>query len=182
MDMEDKIDMLIVCDRAGPSADGGCYTTSGIKLNDKRYIASLHNLVHHFRHNENDRRKFIEIGDGGNELGMGKVLDKVHEHIKDGKKIGAVANINGKNLAADHVIAVCDSTWVVYALAASAALVRAHDSNDFRYIGRVMPTEASERELFERCVVAGKDGKRDHIMRQERSLKCLDEILKVAKK
>jgi len=191
-DMKHKVDMLIGCDRVGPSADGCCYATSGIKLNEKRFVAPLHNLVHHFKHRENDRRKFIAIGDGGNELGMGKVEDKIHEYVKDGKKIGAVANSNGKNLAADHLIAVSDSTWGMYALIAAAALVKAHDSSDLyecrRLVGRVMPTEASERALFVRCFDAGNDGsvgKReltDEGMRQERSLKCLHEILNVAKK
>ena len=177
--MKQKVDMLIGCDRVGPSADGCCYTTSGIKLNEKRFIAPLHNLVHHFRHREDDRRKFIAIGDGGNELGMGKVEDKVHKYVKDGKKIGAVAKINENNVAADHLIAVGDSAWGTYALIAATVLIRAHDSVDYevlsfrRLINGVMPTEASERALFELT---------DEGMRQERSLKCLHKILKVAKK
>jgi len=63
------------------------------------------------------RRLFLAIGDGGNELGMGKVIDRIieSEQIADGDKIGCV-------IAADHLIAASVSNWGGYALAASIAL------------------------------------------------------------
>ena len=177
--MKEEIDMIIACDRAGPSADGYCYTVRGTKLNDKRFIAPLHNSVKHFRHRTNDMRKFIAIGDGGNELGFGKVIDKVHKHINNGKRIGAVANSNGKDIAADHIIAAADvSTLGVYALIAATALVRAHDSDAFQCVTRVMPTEASQRALWDRCIAEGKEAASR--TSEERLLKCLNTILKVA--
>ena len=176
---KEEIDMIIACDRAGPSADGYCYTVSGTKLNDKRFIAPLHDSVKHFRHRTNDMRKFIAIGDGGNELGFGKVIDKIHKHINNGKRIGAVANSNGKDIAADHIIAAdVSSTRGVYALIAATALVRAHDSDAFQYVTRVMPTEASQRKLWDRCIAAGKGGEAS--LKRGEEIECLNTVRKVA--
>jgi hypothetical protein len=61
---------------------------------------------------------FLAIGDGGNELGMGKVLDEIIKNpkIADGDKIGCA-------VAADFLIAASVSNWGGYALAAGAAVV-----------------------------------------------------------
>ena len=144
-ELVDSTDLIIACERAGPSADGNCYTMSGINMTKKGLIApQLHNFVSDTRKQGSEgMRKFIAIGDGGNELGMGKVMDKVYEHIRDGKKIGAVNTLDGKNLTADSLIAASVSNWGAYALIAAAALVRAHDAKDWSYMKRCLPTEKS---------------------------------------
>jgi len=184
----DDADLVIACERAGPAADGNCYTMRGINMNDRGLIAPLHNMVTHARENN---VKFIAIGDGGNELGMGKVIDKIYEHIPDGNKIGAV-------MAADHLIAASVSNWGGYALIAAAALVAAEDRDDNdgtdtnskgrrKWIDKCMPTETSETRLLHRCVAAGcRDGVSGKMeatvdgMPLERSMECLREIRKAA--
>jgi len=197
-------DLIIACERAGPAADGNCYTMRGINMNEKGLIAPLHDIVTHARssssssssatnvNDSNDKVKFIAIGDGGNELGMGKVIEKIHEHIPDGEKIGAV-------MAADHLIAASVSNWGAYALIAAAALVFAADNRDDvdddddddddnkNIVEDILPTEEMETRLLHRCVAAGcRDGVSGKMeatvdgMPLERSMECLREIRKVA--
>ena len=73
--------LLISCERAGPGKDGKCYTMRGIDMNEKGLIAPLHRLVA-----EADC-KMISIGDGGNELGMGKVIEHIINNPKIQKEI-----------------------------------------------------------------------------------------------
>ncbi|EED92292.1 predicted protein [Thalassiosira pseudonana CCMP1335] len=148
-------DLLIACERAGPAADGNCYTMRAINMNEKSLIAPLHLMVDVVRDNN---VKFLAIGDGGNEMGMGKVIDAVYQHIPNGAKVGAVT-------AADHLIAASVSNWGGYALAGVAALVRATDENATTGAGllgwteKCVPTEEAELELLQRCVDAGcRDG------------------------
>lgn len=171
--MAQSSDLVISCERAGPAADGFCYTMRGINMNEKGLIAPLHRIVTHARENN---VKFIAIGDGGNELGMGKVIDKIHKHIPDGNKIGAV-------MAADHLIAASVSNWGGYALIAAAALVRHNDDSETNWLDKCLPTEKSETQLLHRCVAAGcRDGVSGKMeatvdgMPLERSMKCLRDI------
>eukprot|EP00952_Eustigmatos_sp_NYUAD-ZCMA_P005446 23797-Eustigmatos_ZCMA.PRE.1 len=61
----------------------------------------------------------IGIGDGGNELGMGKVIDLIYEScIPDAERIGCVVPTN-------YLIVASVSNWGGYALAAAIALVAA---------------------------------------------------------
>jgi hypothetical protein len=54
------------------------------------------------------------IGDGGNEVGMGKVIAAVHQHINNGVAIGCTT-------PADFLITSSVSNWGGYALAAALA-------------------------------------------------------------
>ena len=54
------------------------------------------------------------IGDGGNEVGMGKVVEAVHQHINNGVSIGCTT-------PADFLITASVSNWGGYALAAALA-------------------------------------------------------------
>ena len=69
--------------------------------------------------NTTSSKKFIAIGDGGNELGMGKVIDQIYNNpkISNGQLIGAVTS-------ADYLIAASVSNWGGYALAAACALLQ----------------------------------------------------------
>lgn len=181
--LAESADLVIACERAGPAIDGNCYTMRGINMNERGLIAPLHRIVTHAR--EKNNVKFIAIGDGGNELGMGKVIDKIHKHIADGNKIGAV-------MAADHLVAASVSNWGGYALIAAAALVRCHDTENAsegrtKWIDKCLPTEESETQLLHRCVAAGcRDGVSGKMeatvdgMPLERSMECLREIREAA--
>ena len=156
--LADKCGLILACERAGPALDGMCYTMRGINMNDQGLIAPIHRIVEKTR---GRNCMFLAIGDGGNELGMGKVLDIIKESIPNGEKIGCI-------IAADRLIAASVSNWGGYALAAGAALIRAmHESksdDDFadkvdEWIGKCLPTETEEIALLQRCVDAGcRDG------------------------
>lgn len=170
----EKCDILIACERAGPGIDGKCYTMRGIDMTSMGLIAPLHEIVDMVRNknndsnnNDDDKVKFIAIGDGGNELGMGKVIDKIHTNpkIPNGNLIGAVTS-------ADHLIAASVSNWGGYALAAACALVKSDieqsiESNDadkekenIKYwVEKCIPSTKHEIDLLDRCVDAGcRDG------------------------
>lgn len=174
-------DLVIACERAGPAADGQCYTMRGINMNEKGLIAPLHQIVEFARENN---KKFIAIGDGGNEMGMGKVIESIHKHIPKGEMIGAVT-------VADHLVAASVSNWGGYALAAAAALVRCNDDDGIddedkgrtKWVEQCVPTEIDEVALLERCVKAGcRDGVSGEMeatvdgMPLETSMKCLRDI------
>jgi hypothetical protein len=85
----------------------------------------------------------IGIGDGGNEIGMGKVpWDVIRRNIPDGGLIAC-------RVPTDHLIVAGVSNWGAYALAAGVRLLRGapHDPGLFD-VGR-------ERELLELMVKHG---------------------------
>ena len=75
----------------------------GIDRNERGLIAPLHRLV------EEVCCKTISIGVGGNELGMGKVIENMINNLKiwNGDMIGCV-------VAADYLIAASVSNWGGY--------------------------------------------------------------------
>lgn len=171
--------LVIACERAGPSADGLCYTMRGINMNSYNVIAPLDRLV------EYSDCPFVAIGDGGNELGMGKVMDQVKAHIPSGDKVGCV-------IAADYLVAASVSNWGAYAVAAGASVMRAQQEaiseDDFRqkvklWISKCLPSEQEEVDLLDRCVAKGcRDGVSGKVeatvdgMPLATSLQCLQEL------
>ena len=166
-------DLIIACERAGPSTDGKCYTMRGIDMNSHGLIAPLHTIV------EKSNAMFIGIGDGGNELGMGKVISAVKEHIPFGEKIGCV-------VAADYLVAASVSNWGGYALCGAAALIRAHDSSldesaSKEWMAKCLLTDETDLHILKACMEAGcRDGINQRLdepyvdgMPAERSLECL---------
>jgi D-glutamate cyclase len=175
--------LLLACERAGPSIDGICYTMRGINMNAHNVIAPIHLLV------EYSNCPFVAIGDGGNELGMGRVWDQITTHIPLGATIGCV-------IAAHHLVAASVSNWGAYALAAGAAVMRAsqesssHDVFRLRvaeWLAKCLPTEQDEVNLLQRCIAKGcRDGVSGKVeatvdgMPLETSLQCLRDIREAA--
>jgi hypothetical protein len=180
-------DIIVACERAGPAKDGNCYTMRGIDMNERGLIAPIHRIVEMGRQVPDivaTNVPFVAIGDGGNELGMGKVLQNIvsNPKIKNGEKIAAVT-------AADSLIAASVSNWGGYALAAAAALVRYGDSSGkeessfAHFLEECVPTEEDEIALLDRCVEKGcRDGVSGKVeatvdgMPLETSMKCLRDI------
>ena len=176
-------DLVISCERAGPGKDGKCYTMRGIDMNEKGLIAPLHRFF------EEAGCKTISIGDGGNELGMGKVIENIvtNPKILNGSKIGCV-------VAADYLIAASVSNWGGYALSAAAALAHVDEINSDdradsiqKWINRCLPLEEDEIVLLDRCVAVGcRDGVGGKMestvdgMPLGTSLACLRDIRKVS--
>ena len=153
-------------------------------MNAAGLIAPLHRLV------ETSKAPFLAIGDGGNELGMGKVLENIHKSIANADKIACV-------IPADHLIAAGVSNWGGYALAAGAALCRVEhtlegsqsDDSDLvaDWTKRCLPTAEEETALLQRAVAAGcRDGVSGQMeatvdgMPLETSLQCLRDIRSAA--
>lgn len=176
----DKTQLLLSCERTGPGADGQCYTMRGIDMTARGLIAPLHRLV-------TKNTPFIGIGDGGNELGMGKVIDRIRSSTKinKGDEIGCV-------VAADYLISASVSNWGGYALAAGAALARASkeasDESELEslvqeWVKKCVPDEQQEIDLLNRCVAKGcRDGVSGRMeatvdgMPLETSLQCLRDL------
>jgi hypothetical protein len=193
----DECTVVIACERAGPAKDGHCYTMRGIDMTEKGLIAPLHRLVTETRRTSksgtnNPNRydiPFIAIGDGGNELGMGKVLPKIigSPKIRNGAKTGCA-------VPADYLIAASVSNWGGYALAASmvVAYVLSNNSETLsvvdvqKLVNRCLPSHDDEVALLDRCVAAGcRDGVSGKLeatvdgMPLETSLKCLQDIKEI---
>jgi len=190
-------DLLVACERAGPGRDGKYYTMRGIDMNanGRGLVAPLDRLVTELRKTTKQQQGplFLAVGDGGNELGMGKVIDAIRNNIPKGDQIGCV-------VAADHLVAASVSNWGGYALSAAAALWRATQDLRFatsgeeqaekviqEWIELCLPTEDMEIALLDRCVKAGcRDGVSGRMeatvdgMPLERSLQCLRDIRSAA--
>lgn len=175
-ELTQSCNLLIACERAGPGEDGQCYTMRAIDMTEKGLIAPLHRFV------KESNAPFIGIGDGGNELGMGKVIDKIVKKIPRGKQIGCV-------IPADFLIAASVSNWGGYALAAAAAAAKAIGANESqeKWVQRCLPSEDEEKILLDRCVAVGcRDGVSGKVeatvdgMPFETSMQCLRDIRKAA--
>ena len=172
--------MVIACERAGPGPDGHCYTMRATDMTAKGLIAPIHKLIEYLQqspadnnnnNNNNNRTKplFLAIGDGGNELGMGKV----HDRITSPESKIPLNNITGCVIAADYLIAASVSNWGGYALSVGTAFVKAHEeltSNESstsgdrerlvqKWLDKCVPTRQAEIDLLQRCVDKGcRDG------------------------
>jgi hypothetical protein len=106
---------LIALERAGPGSDGRCRNMHGRDVTDQNKPAHL--LF------ESAARLMpplctIGIGDGGNEIGMGKIPpDVIGRNIPHGERIAC-------RVPTDHLIVAGVSNWGAYALAAGVAVLR----------------------------------------------------------
>lgn len=124
----------IALERVGPATDGRCYTMRGMDVTDR--MMPFHQL---FRSSTGT----IGIGDGGNEIGMGKLPHTlVSEQIPNGDRIHC-------RVPTERLIVAGVSNWGAYALAAGVFLLR----------GEQPPADlfdpAHEREVLEVMVREG---------------------------
>jgi D-glutamate cyclase len=104
---------VIALERAGPAADGKHYTMRG---RDTTSYLELAGAVRHFF--VDVAHVTIGIGDGGNEIGMGKIPhETVVKNIPNGDLIHCV-------VPTDHLIVAGVSNWGAYALAAGVFVLR----------------------------------------------------------
>jgi len=90
----------------------------------------------------------VAVGDGGNEIGMGLVLDAVREHVPYGRvcRCGCGGGI-GARTKADVLVTAAVSNWGCYAVAACLAMLKGDT--------RLLHTPEMERRLLEAGVSAG---------------------------
>ena len=107
-----QFDCLLAIERSGRAADG-TYRTS-----NARDISSLLDHVDDVfvRALDDPSVTTVAIGDGGNELGMGKVMEKVKLHVPRGPDIAC-------SVASDFLITTGVSNWGGYGLALSLYLL-----------------------------------------------------------
>ena len=132
-----RLSQLVAIERPGPSVkDGRCYSMRG------RDITSSAALPRHLLFDTHTVNS-IGIGDGGNEIGMGKIRhETIVKNIPNGDLIHC-------RVATDHLIVAGVSNWGAYGLAAGVALLR----------GQQLPAELfdpdREREILQVMVERG---------------------------
>ncbi|XP_028396292.1 D-glutamate cyclase, mitochondrial-like isoform X2 [Dendronephthya gigantea] len=104
---EPRFDHIVSIERTGPSNDG-TYRSMKAKVLKEDLIAPVEDLF--LLAGEDDCISTSSIGDGGNELGMGKVQKQVEDHVPHGKQIACV-------VPSDFLITAGVSNWGGYAIA-----------------------------------------------------------------
>ncbi len=111
---------LIAIEQPGLSSDGFAYTAAGRRITD-HLLAKMDYL---FDEAEERGVLRIGIGDNGNEMGMGRVKDAVHE-IPNGSTIAA-------SRTSDYLLAAGNSNWGGYALGAAIEAVASGETRVLR--------------------------------------------------
>lgn len=113
-DLPADLTHLLTIERVGPSwRDGRCYSMRGNDVT--AHVAPVHSW---FEEGRPPGVVTIGIGDGGNELGMGKVRrDVIGRNVPNGEAIAC-------RVAVDHLIVAGVSNWGAYALAAAVYHLR----------------------------------------------------------
>ncbi|XP_053458307.1 D-glutamate cyclase, mitochondrial isoform X3 [Nycticebus coucang] len=101
-----RFDHLVAIERAGRAADGNYYNAR--KMNIKHLVDPVDDLF--LAAKKIPRISSTGVGDGGNELGMGKVKEAVKRHIRNGDVIAC-------DVEADFAVIAGVSNWGGYALA-----------------------------------------------------------------
>jgi len=124
---------LVAVERPGRAADGGYYNARG------RSVAAL-NAPFDTLFLERPRGAVtIGVGDGGNEIGMGRVRGRVARDVPRGRRIGSVVRT-------DHLIVAGTSNWGAWGLVAHLALLAGRD---------LLHTPDEEARLTRAMVAAG---------------------------
>ncbi|KAF1582042.1 UNVERIFIED_CONTAM: D-glutamate cyclase, mitochondrial, partial [Eudyptes robustus] len=121
-----RFDHLIAIERAGMAADGNYYNAR--KVNIKHLVDPIDELF--LAAQTIPGVTTTGVGDGGNELGMGKVKDAVKKHIKDGDVIAC-------DVEADFTIVAGVSNWGGYAIACALYILSTCEIHD-RYLRKAV--------------------------------------------
>jgi len=109
------LDYLLSIERSGPAANGKHYTMRGHDVSAHHPSARY---FHDLLEGGEDRTITIGIGDGGNEIGMGKIPhETIVKNIPNGDLIHC-------RVPTDHLIVAGVSNWGAYALAAGVYVLR----------------------------------------------------------
>ncbi|NXB09843.1 GLUCM protein, partial [Cnemophilus loriae] len=150
-----RYDHLVAIERAGMAADGNYYNSR--KVNIKHLVDPIDELF--LAAQTIPGVTTTGVGDGGNELGMGKVKDAVKKHIKNGDVIAC-------DVEADFTVVAGVSNWGGYAIACALHVLRCCEIHD-RYLRRavgfprapskglwlpVLPSVAKEEKLLKTLV------------------------------
>ncbi|NXC40283.1 GLUCM protein, partial [Penelope pileata] len=121
-----RFDHLIAIERAGMAADGNYYNAR--KVNVKHLVDPIDDLF--LAAQTIPGITTTGVGDGGNELGMGKVKDAVKKHIKNGDVIAC-------DVEADFTVVAGVSNWGGYAIACALYILSTCELHD-RYLRKAV--------------------------------------------
>ncbi|KFP73862.1 PREDICTED: UPF0317 protein C14orf159 homolog, mitochondrial, partial [Apaloderma vittatum] len=121
-----RFDHLIAIERAGMAADGNYYNAR--KVNIKHLVDPIDELF--IAAQTIPGITTTGVGDGGNELGMGKVKEAVKKHIRNGDVIAC-------DVEADFTIVAGVSNWGGYAIACALYILSTCETHD-RYLRKAV--------------------------------------------
>ncbi|NWJ05652.1 GLUCM protein, partial [Crypturellus undulatus] len=121
-----RFDHLVAIERAGMAADGNYYNAR--KVNIKHLVDPIDDLF--LAAKTIPGVATTGVGDGGNELGMGKVKDAVKKYIKNGDIIAC-------DVEADFTIVAGVSNWGGYAIACALYILNTCEIHD-RYLRKAV--------------------------------------------
>lgn len=102
---------IVAIERPGRAKDGCCYSMRGEDLSDL-----VPNIERLFEKAKNQEIVTLAVGDGGNEIGMGKVASFVTNYVNKGNLICAA-------ISTDYLIIAGVSNWGGHALTAALSLM-----------------------------------------------------------
>jgi hypothetical protein len=125
---------LVSIERPGRAADGRYYSMSARDISE--FTAPADEL---FLDARARRIATVAIGDGGNEIGMGNVQERVYADVPNGKTIACVVEC-------DHLVVAGVSNWGGYALVAALSILAGKD---------LLPSQAEAEDDIRAIVAAG---------------------------
>ncbi|CAM9543173.1 unnamed protein product [Discosporangium mesarthrocarpum] len=146
---------VVSVERPGPGVDGVCYTMRGIDMSG--VLAPLHRVLEVCKRSRGTSGCLtIGIGDGGNEVGMGKVLQEVlSSSLPMAEKVACC-------LGCDRLIVCSVSNWGGYALASAMAVMAVREKrfrDNQEAVHRMVPAVEVEERMLQAMVEAGaRDG------------------------
>ncbi|XP_055087186.1 D-glutamate cyclase, mitochondrial isoform X2 [Periophthalmus magnuspinnatus] len=117
-----RYDHLVAIERSGRAADGNYYNMRGVNI--KHMVDPIDNLF--IAAKDIPGILTTGIGDGGNELGMGKLKERVKSRMPKGELIAC-------DVAADYAVTCGVSNWGGYAVACGLFLLQSCSSHQ-RYL------------------------------------------------
>ncbi|XP_053522073.1 D-glutamate cyclase, mitochondrial isoform X2 [Artibeus jamaicensis] len=129
-----RFDHLVAIERTGRAADGNYYNAR--KMNIKHLVDPIDDLF--LAAQKIPGISSTGVGDGGNELGMGKVKEAVKRHIRNGDVIAC-------DVEADFAVIAGVSNWGGYALACALYILNSCEVHG-RYLRRATGPSAAPGE------------------------------------
>ena len=127
-------DHIVAIERPGQGKDGNYYNMAGNDFSE--HVPDSDFLLHLARE---QHIPITAVGDGGNEVGMGKIRAYIQEHVPYGETIAA-------DFSADYLIVAGISNWGGAALAALLSLLAKRS---------LLQPEQHEQDLFDCMAKAG---------------------------
>ena len=155
------VDHVLALERVSPSAsDGNAYTMRGIVMGED-LVSPLGKLFDPtYQKAQGFAYGTSGVGDGGNEVGMANVAERVREHVNNGELIVSA-------LPADNLLVCSVSNWGGYAVAAAMEAIihdnavseKTGETYEKRPFTTLLPTEKEELALADAVMKAGgRDG------------------------